>query len=126
MQTRLKIGIPLPKLHQAIFLAHTELHTLKQALKDPKWLAAMQEEYSALEKNKTWSLVPLLPNRQAIGCKWVFCVKENIDGTVNKYKARLVAKGFHQQHGFDFHETFSPVIKPVTIRLILTLALTNH
>lgn len=64
----------------------------------------MQEEYFALEKNKTWSLVPLPSNRQAIGCKWVFRVKENIDGTMNKYKARLVTKGFNQQHGFEFHE----------------------
>jgi histone deacetylase 1/2 len=71
-------------------------------------------------------LVPLPTNRKAIGCKWVFCVKENADGTVNKYKARLVAKGFHQVHGFDFNETFSPVIKPVTIRIILTLALTYN
>lgn len=77
-----------------------------------------------MERNKTWSLVPLPPNRKTIGCKWVFRVKENADGSVNKYKARLVAKGFHQVLGFDFNETFSPVIKPVTIRIILTLALT--
>lgn len=74
--------------------------------------------------NKTCSLVELPPNRQAIGCRWVFRVKENADGTINKYKARLVAKGYHQQFGFDFNETFSPVVKPVTIRIILTLALT--
>ena len=55
----------------------------------------------------------------------MFRVKENADGTVNKYKARQVAKGFHQVAGSDFSETFSPVIKPVTVRLILTLALTN-
>lgn len=86
-------------------------------------LAAMQAEYYALLNNNTWSLVKLPSNRKATGCKWVYQVKENSDGSINKYKARLVAKGFHQQHGFDFHETFSPVIKPVTIRIILTLAL---
>ena len=53
----------------------------------------------------------------------MYKVKENADGSVNRFKARLVAKGFHQVHSFDFHETFSPVIKPVTIRIILTLAL---
>ncbi|CAJ2642451.1 unnamed protein product [Trifolium pratense] len=68
--------------------------------------------------------VPLPPHKKAIGCKWIFRVKENPDGSVNKYKARLVAKGFLQTPGFDFTETFSPVIKPVTVRIILTLAVT--
>lgn len=85
----------------------------------------MKEEYSALMKNNTWTLVELPSHRKVIGCKWVFTLKENPDGSINKYKARLVAKGFHQQEGFDFNETFSPVVKPVTIQIILTLALTN-
>jgi histone deacetylase 1/2 len=76
--------------------------------------------------NNTWSLVPLPLHRKAIGCKWIFRVKENADGAINKYKARLVAKGFSQIPGFDFIETFSPMIKPVTIRIILTHAVTYH
>jgi histone deacetylase 1/2 len=91
---------------------------------DSRWLQAMKEEYTALMNNNTWSLVPLPPHRKAIGCKWIFRVKENPDGSVNKFKARLVAQGFLQTAGFDFTETFSPVIKPVTIRIILTLAVT--
>ena len=90
------------------------------------WLSAINGAdafHDALMKNNTRELVSLPPNRQAIGCKWVYRVKENADSSVNKFKTRLVAKGFHQVHGFDFHETFSPVIKPVTIRTILTLAL---
>lgn len=75
----------------------------------------MQQEYDALISQITWDLVPLPSNRKTVGCKWVFRVKENVDGSINKYKARFVAKGFHQVHGFDVHETFSPVIKPVTI-----------
>lgn len=126
MTTRTKSGVPLPCLNPSVFLVHSEPKSVKLALQDPKWFAAMQEEYGALERNKTWFLVPLPPNRKAIGRKWVFRVKENADGSVNKYKARLVAKGFHQVHGCDFNETFSPVIKPVTIRLILTLALTHN
>ena len=70
-------------------------------------------------------LVPLPAGRQAIGCKWVFRIKENADGSINRDKARLVAKGFHLVHGFDFHETFSPVVKPITIRVVLTLALSQ-
>nr|KYP63826.1 Retrovirus-related Pol polyprotein from transposon TNT 1-94 [Cajanus cajan] len=86
----------------------------------------MKQEYNALMDNGTWTLVSLPSNRIAFGCKWVFRVKENPDDIVHKYKARLVAKGFHHQFGFDYNETFSPVVKPVTIRFILTLALTHH
>jgi hypothetical protein len=70
----------------------------------------VQEEYNALIKNNTWTLVSLPPNRESIGCKWVFRIKENPDGTVNKYKARLVAKRYHQHFGYDYIKTFSPVI----------------
>ncbi|KAL6339591.1 hypothetical protein AAG906_034676 [Vitis piasezkii] len=84
---------------------------------------AMTDEYLALLRNDTWNLVPPPTDRKLIGCKWVFKVKENPDGTINKYKALLVAKGFHQIAGFDFNETFSPVVKPTTIRIVLTIAL---
>ena len=126
MQTRSKSVIHLPRVNPTLLLAHGEPKSVKQALTDPNWLSAMQQEYEALMKNNTWSLVPLPPDRKPIGCKWVFRVKENADGSINKYKARLAAKGFNQVAGFDFSETFSPVIKPMTIRLILSLALTNQ
>lgn len=76
-------------------------------------------------RNQTWTLVKPSESRKPIGCKWVFRVKENSDGSLNKYKARLVAKGFHQQAGSDFTEAFSPVVKPVTVRIVLTLAVTH-
>jgi histone deacetylase 1/2 len=120
MITRGKTG----KLKPKVFLTEIEPQSVRNAMTDSRWLQAMQTEYKALMDNHTWSLVPLPPHRKAIGCKWIFRIKENPDGTVNKFKARLVAKGFLQTAGFDFTETFSPVIKPVTIRIILTLAVT--
>ncbi|KAM6582045.1 hypothetical protein CsatB_009047 [Cannabis sativa] len=121
MQTRAKAGIRKPKVLTASFVPAT----VKTALQDPKWNKAMNTEYYALKKNNTWILVRLPPGSQCIGCKWVFRVKENEDGSQTQYKARLVAKGFHQQSGFDFNETFSPVVKPETIRVLLTVAVTK-
>lgn len=97
-----------------------------QALSLPYWRAAMAEEFIALQKHGTWDLVPQPPHANIIGCKWVFRVKKNPDGSINKYKARLVAKSFHQRLGIDFKETFSPIVKPATIRTVLTLALIVH
>lgn len=101
-----------------------EPHTVKQAMADPQWRQAMDSEYNALLKNDTWELVPKLHSKP-IGCKWVFRVKRKPDGSIDKYKARLVAKGFLQEPGKDYFETFSPVTKPVTIRVVLSLAITN-
>ncbi|BBH09856.1 transposable element gene [Prunus dulcis] len=97
-----------------------------QASKYSHWQAAMQDEYDALLRNQTWSLVPATSSMNIVGCKWVFKVKRKADGSVDRYKARLVAKGFHQQEGFDYEETFSPVVKPATIRTILSLALSYN
>ena len=82
----------------------------------------MTAEYNALLTNKTWSLCPRLRHKQVVRNKQVFKIKQHADGIIDKYKARLVAKGFDQVDGFDFIETFSPVIKPVTIRLALALS----
>ena len=82
----------------------------------------MTEEFNALVRNGTWVLVPRTGNQNIVGCKWVFRTKRLSDGSVDRYKARLVAKGFHQRPGVDYTETFSPVIKPTTIRLVLSLA----
>jgi histone deacetylase 1/2 len=125
MSTRGKNGIVQPRKNPTLLLTHIEPTSYKQAMQVPDWLTAMKAEHSALINNNTWFFVPLPDNRQAIGCKWVFRVKQNPDGTLNKYKARLVAKGFHQKPGFDYNETFSPVVKPVTVRTVLFLAVTN-
>ena len=96
--------------------------TFTVANKDPQWQQAMSEEYRALMKNGTWTLVPPVSNANVVDCKWVYKLKRDQHGAIKRYKARLVAKGFNQQAGVDYHETFSPVVKPTTIRVVLSLA----
>jgi hypothetical protein len=91
-------------------------------LKIPHWHDAMEAEFSALQANCTWNLVPPVPGVNLIDSKWIFKVRLHADGTVERYKARLVAKGFKQQYGLDYDETFSLVVNPATIRLLLYMA----
>ncbi|KAJ0617172.1 putative RNA-directed DNA polymerase [Helianthus annuus] len=82
----------------------------------------MNCEMEALYRNNTWVVVDLPKGRKPIGCKWVYRIKYKANGEVERYKARLVAKGFNQREGIDFGETFSPVVKMVTVRVVLKLA----
>ena len=85
----------------------------------------MNAEFQALIKNETWDLVPYSEDMNIVTNKWVFKVKYKADGLVDRFKARLVAKGFQQLAGVDFFETFSPVVKASTIRVIFSLAVTH-
>ena len=84
----------------------------------------MTKECNALLTNDTCELVPPQSGHNLVGCKWVYRVEFNSDGFVERYKVRLVALGNHQQAGIDYHETFSLVVKPPIIRVVLSLALT--
>ncbi|KAG8087751.1 hypothetical protein GUJ93_ZPchr0010g8326 [Zizania palustris] len=138
--TRLSHGISKPKeftdgtvrypLNKRAFLASLSLCPAEpvsyaEAAKFPEWRNAMTAEYDALMRNKTWHLIPREKHHNVVGCRWIFKVKHKADGTLDRYKARLVAKGFTQREGIDYGDTFSPVVKPTTVRLVLSLAVSR-
>ncbi|KAJ1704767.1 hypothetical protein LUZ63_004546 [Rhynchospora breviuscula] len=96
--------------------------TYEEASSNEEWCQAMNEELESIEKNKTWKLVVLPEGKNAIGVKWIYKTKYDADGEVQKLKARLVVKGYAQKYGLDYEETFSPVARFETVRLILALA----
>jgi hypothetical protein len=82
----------------------------------------MDQEMVTLDPNATWEVVVLPKDKKTIGCKWVYKVKHNANGSMNKYKARLVVKGYAQTYGIDYEETYSPFAKMTTVRAIVVMA----
>ena len=101
-----------PDVEHARLAIISEPQSYKEAMNQPdapEWQKAVEAELGSIKSNKTWSVVDLPPNRRAIGCRWLFKIKQNADGTIERYKARLVAKGYSQAYGIDYTETFAPV-----------------
>ena len=96
--------------------------TVHEASKKGEWREAMKTEMEALKKNETWEKCILPTGKKPVGCRWVFTIKHQADGTIERYKARLVAKGYTQTYGIDYSETFSPVAKIDTIRVLFSIA----
>lgn len=127
LRNRSKLNKPLRYDNDYLACAASveEPQTYKEAIhcrnKD-KWEKAINEELTSLQENSTWKLVELPDDKKAIGCKWVFKVKQDADTKLTKYKARLCAKGYNQREGIDYEETFSPVIRYDSLRTLLALA----
>ncbi|GKA92977.1 ribonuclease H-like domain-containing protein, partial [Tanacetum coccineum] len=128
MVTRFRVGTNRPtqcfNLHVSTISPIPKSYPI--AFHDPNWYRAMLDEYTALIKNNTWILVPRPPDANIVRSMWLFRHKYNADGTLSRYKARLVANGSTQLAGIDVDETFSPVVKPATIRTVLSLAISRH
>ncbi|KAK1430107.1 hypothetical protein QVD17_12618 [Tagetes erecta] len=127
MTTRTMSGAVTTKTYHGL-TAHPKLSpipkTLIDAIRCPDWKRAMNDEFGALINNKTWRLVPRHSDMNITRCMWLFKHKHNANG-FERYKARLVCDGRSQQVGIDCGETFSPVVKPATIRTVLSIALSH-
>jgi hypothetical protein len=118
--------------HVALFCEHysfvssLEPNHVDEALRDPDWVNAMHEELNNFIQNEVWELVPRPKNYNVTGTKWVFRNKQNEDGIVVRNKARLVAQGFTQVEGLDLGETFAPIARVETIRILLAYACSHN
>jgi hypothetical protein len=106
------------------FVSSIESYRVEDTLRHPNWVVAMQEELNNFTRNEVWHLVPC-PNQNVVGTKWVFLNKQDEHGVVPRNKARLVEKGYSQVEGLDFDETYAPIARLESIRILLAYA-THH
>lgn len=124
-QLRDRTTLRPPDRYEANYIEYEEPKTLQDAVSgvhSDKWKQAIEEELQAHEKNQTWSIVSRPQDRQLIDSKWVFKVQPTKSGQANRFKARLCARGFRQQYGIDYEETFSPVVRYDSLRVLLAMA----
>ena len=99
--------------------AECESKSFSEAMRDKRWTKSVYKEVDVLEVSTTWSVVDLPPGRVALGTMWVFKIKYNADGTVERFKARLLVLGNRQKAGSYYDETFAPIAKMKTVRSLL-------
>jgi hypothetical protein len=122
------LDFAVPEITHCLRLAVTPENpptTIQEAFSQPDgdlWKAAADKEFASLTKMKTWTLTELPAGRKAITSKWVFRIKRNANGSIDKYKCRVVARGFNQTYGVDFTETFAPVVRSSSLRSMLAYA----
>ncbi|GJX47947.1 retrovirus-related pol polyprotein from transposon TNT 1-94 [Tanacetum coccineum] len=104
------------------FLSTIEPKNINEALKDESWIMAMQDELNIFIANDVWELVPNPKTMTVIGTKWVYRNKLDENGVVSRNKARLVAQGYNQQQGINYDETYAPVARLESIRILLAYA----
>lgn len=122
---RLNIGVPPSRYRDICLAVHNEPSSYNDVVTSndkEKWMAAMKDEMDSLEKNETWELVPLPPGKNLVGCKWVYKIKTDAEGKIQRHKARLVAQGFSQKFGVDYDQVFAPVARQSTFRILLSVA----
>jgi hypothetical protein len=131
-RTWLQNDIKKPKIHTDGMVTYSVVQSSKSklssqvaAMEHPLWHRAIYEEFEALIKNNTWHLVSPRVGINVIDSKWVFKLKHKPDGSIDCYEARSVAKGFKHQYGVDYDDTSSPVVKPTTIHLLLSLVVSR-
>ena len=99
-----------------------EPSSFEEAVEDPTWVYAMVEEYYSIIRKNAWDIVPRPEGKSVVGSRWIYKVKQDADGSVEKYKARFFAWGFSQIEGIDYEETFAPVARYSSIQTILSLS----
>ena len=101
--------------------ADSEPMNFDEVVTDKRLRQAMEEEIQSIERNNTWECTTIPKDNQAIGVKWVYKMKKNVHGKLERYKVRRVAKGYKQRHGIDYEEVYAHVAHMETIRLLFYL-----
>lgn len=126
MITRSHAGVRWPNPRYALQLSAQVLPwNINEAKSSPEWNQALNSEIDSLKRNTTWTLVPRTPKLNVLNCKWVYRLKHDENGNVTCYKARLVANEMRQIHNINVQDTYASVIKPSTIRIVLSLAVSK-